>query len=63
VLLLTHVHNYRRSGFCSLVCPVDAVTIRESTSGRWFNSKTKYGPLVHARLGQSGNRESVAKGA
>jgi MinD superfamily P-loop ATPase len=38
-------------GFCSHVCPVEAVTMKESLSGRWFISDTKYGPLVHARLG------------
>jgi MinD superfamily P-loop ATPase len=38
-------------GFCSHVCPADAITMKESLSGRWFISETKYGPLVHARLG------------
>ena len=38
-------------GFCYHVCPVDAITMKESLTGRWFISDTKYGPLVHARLG------------
>jgi MinD superfamily P-loop ATPase len=38
-------------GFCSHICPVDAVTMRGNMSGHWFVSDTKYGPLVHARLG------------
>lgn len=38
-------------GFCSQVCPVDAITMQENMSGRWFISETRYGPLVHARLG------------
>ena len=38
-------------GFCSHICPVEAITMRESMSGYWFISDTKYGPLVHARLG------------
>jgi MinD superfamily P-loop ATPase len=38
-------------GFCSNICPVDAITMRENMSGHWFVSDTKYGPLVHARLG------------
>jgi MinD superfamily P-loop ATPase len=38
-------------GFCSHVCPVEAITMKESLSGRWFISDTKYGHLVHARLG------------
>jgi MinD superfamily P-loop ATPase len=38
-------------GFCSQICPEDAITMQENLSGHWFVSDTKYGPLVHARLG------------
>ena len=38
-------------GFCSHICPVEAITMKESLSGHWFISDTKYGTLVHARLG------------
>ena len=38
-------------GFCYQVCPVDAITMRESMVGHWFISDTRYGSLVHARLG------------
>jgi len=38
-------------GFCSQACPAEAITMRENLSGQWFISDTKYGPLVHARLG------------
>ena len=38
-------------GFCSHVCPVEAITMSGSMAGYWFISDTKYGPLVHARLG------------
>jgi len=38
-------------GFCSHVCPADAITMMENMAGHWFASDTKYGPLVHARLG------------
>ena len=38
-------------GLCYQVCPVEAITMEESLSGHWFISETKYGPLVHARLG------------
>ncbi|MBE9512577.1 MAG: ATP-binding protein [Chloroflexi bacterium] len=38
-------------GFCYNICPVDAITMSESLSGHWFVSQTRYGPLVHARLG------------
>jgi len=38
-------------GFCSHICPAEAITMKENMSGQWFISDTKYGPLVHARLG------------
>jgi MinD superfamily P-loop ATPase len=38
-------------GFCHRVCPAEAITMEENLSGHWFISDTKYGPLVHARLG------------
>lgn len=38
-------------GFCRNVCPVDAVSMKERLSGHWFRSETRYGPLVHAKLG------------
>ncbi|MFC1920261.1 ATP-binding protein [Chloroflexota bacterium] len=38
-------------GFCFQVCPVEAIRMEENLSGRWYVSDTRYGPLVHARLG------------
>jgi len=38
-------------GFCAHICPAEAITMKENLSGEWFSSNTKYGPLVHARLG------------
>jgi len=38
-------------GFCSHICPVEAITMKENMAGHWFISDTKYGPLVHAKLG------------
>lgn len=38
-------------GFCWHICPAEAITMQENMSGHWFVSDTKYGPLVHARLG------------
>lgn len=38
-------------GFCSHVCPVGAITMQECLAGHWFVSSTRYGYLVHARLG------------
>jgi MinD superfamily P-loop ATPase len=37
--------------FCSHICPVAAITMNERKAGEWFISDSKYGPLVHARLG------------
>lgn len=52
------IRNYRIDpvfcegcGFCSHICPVEAITLKENLSGHWFISETRYGPLVHARLG------------
>jgi MinD superfamily P-loop ATPase len=38
-------------GFCFNVCPVNAIEMKENLAGHWFVSNTKYGPLVHAKLG------------
>jgi len=38
-------------GFCSHICPVEAITMKDNMAGHWYISETKYGPLVHARLG------------
>jgi len=38
-------------GFCYNICPEEAITMQENLSGSWFTSDTRYGPLVHARLG------------
>ena len=38
-------------GFCFHICPDEAIIMKENMSGHWFVSDTKYGSLVHARLG------------
>jgi MinD superfamily P-loop ATPase len=38
-------------GFCYHLCPVEAITMKDNLAGQWFISETRYGPLVHARLG------------
>jgi len=38
-------------GFCFHICPAEAITMKGTLSGQWFISDTKYGSLVHARLG------------
>ncbi|MFY9402526.1 MAG: P-loop NTPase [Candidatus Omnitrophota bacterium] len=37
--------------FCSYICPVSAIKMEECLAGEWFISETRFGPLVHAKLG------------
>jgi len=37
--------------FCSFACPVGAIKMEENVSGEWFISDTRFGPMVHAKLG------------
>jgi MinD superfamily P-loop ATPase len=38
-------------GVCYYLCPERAVDFPENTCGEWFVSDTRFGPMVHARLG------------
>ena len=38
-------------GVCVYFCPEDAIGFPENTCGQWFISDTRFGPMVHARLG------------
>jgi len=38
-------------GFCYHVCPTGAIAMEENLSGEWFISETRFGPMVHAKLG------------
>ena len=38
-------------GVCAWVCPQKAIIMKENLCGQWFISETRFGPLVHARLG------------
>jgi MinD superfamily P-loop ATPase len=38
-------------GFCAHICPAGAIAMQENMAGQCFISDTKYGTLVHARLG------------
>ncbi|MGC9157370.1 MAG: ATP-binding protein [Terracidiphilus sp.] len=38
-------------GVCAWFCPVQAIQMRPVVSGAWFVSETRFGPMVHARLG------------
>lgn len=36
---------------CVAFCPVDAIAFEPAINGQWFVSETRFGPMVHARLG------------
>ena len=36
---------------CVEFCPVDAIEFNDSINGQWFISETRFGTMVHARLG------------
>jgi len=38
-------------GVCVRVCPKDAITFEPAINGQWYRSKTRHGPMVHAKLG------------
>jgi len=38
-------------GVCVYFCPEKAIDFPENTCGEWFESDTRFGPMVHARLG------------
>ncbi len=38
-------------GVCVWNCPEEAIAFEEAINGEWFISETRYGPMVHARLG------------
>ena len=38
-------------GVCVWFCPENAVDFPQNTCGNWFISETRFGPMVHARLG------------
>jgi MinD superfamily P-loop ATPase len=38
-------------GVCVYFCPEKAIDFPENTCGQWFYAQTRFGPMVHARLG------------
>lgn len=36
---------------CEIACPVDAIKMVENRESRWFESETRFGPMIHAKLG------------
>jgi len=37
--------------FCSFICPEGVIKMEENCSGEWYISDTRFGPMVHAKLG------------
>lgn len=35
---------------CVAACPTGGISLRDRAAGQWFLSRTRFGPLVHARL-------------
>ncbi|MBO8158235.1 ATP-binding protein [Thermosyntropha sp.] len=44
-------HKCEGCGVCSYVCPVGAVEMKQHPAGTYFKSATRYGTMVHAKLG------------
>ncbi len=38
-------------GVCVYFCPADAIEFKDAVNGQWFISDTRFGPMVHAKLG------------
>ncbi len=36
---------------CVAFCPVEAIEFKDAINGQWFVSDTRFGPMVHAKLG------------
>jgi MinD superfamily P-loop ATPase len=53
-------------GVCVRFCPAQAIDFPERDCGEWFVSTTRFGPMVHARLGiaaeNSGKLVSIVRG-
>ncbi|NOR18156.1 P-loop NTPase [candidate division WOR-3 bacterium] len=62
---LIDANSCESCAICMHVCPVDAISMKDTISGEWYISETKYGPMVHAKLGiaeeNSGKLVSVVR--
>lgn len=38
-------------GVCHYFCPAEAIDFPENECGEWYRSDTRFGPMIHARLG------------
>jgi MinD superfamily P-loop ATPase len=54
-------------GVCAWFCPEDAVEFLPAVNGEWFISETRFGPMIHAKLGvaeeNSGKLVSLVRSA
>jgi ferredoxin len=52
-------------GVCAFLCPMQAIEFAPVVNGEWFISQTRFGPMVHAKLGvaeeNSGKLASIVR--
>jgi MinD superfamily P-loop ATPase len=36
--------------FCAAICPADAISLTEKHCGYWYESESRFGPMIHAQL-------------
>lgn len=48
--LVVDTHACEGCGVCSLVCPEDAIIMKDHKAGEIYRSMTRFGPLAHAQL-------------
>jgi MinD superfamily P-loop ATPase len=49
--LLIDAGSCEGCGLCARICPSHAITMEDNVCGEWFVSETRFGTMVHARLG------------
>ncbi|MFW6072398.1 MAG: P-loop NTPase [Thermoplasmatota archaeon] len=40
-------------GVCDIICPEDAINLKEAINGEWYVSETRFGDMSHAKLGMA----------